>query len=207
MTLPAIAQAQMAFVSHTENDTGEARVESEDGEPDADAKLPKHQSFYDVTRKHPFAFEAQVAPFGSPIGWIGAAVDLSLLPAVGIYAGAGAGGSGVQWAVGLRPRLSVSEDTAFTATLAFSRGNFKSLDWEFTMRDRHMPADMGKTSWINVDVGPEYRANGGLLFRFSMGYSQAVASDSPPGTYYLGNFTPSSMPRLAYLALAVGVAP
>ena len=206
MMLPALAQAQTAFVSHAENDTAEATIESEDGEPDAAAKLPKRQTFYDVIRKHPVAFEAQIAPFGSPTGWLGAAADVSLLPAVGIYAGLGAGRKGMQWAVGVRPRVSVGENTAFTATLAFSRGNFEPLDTELTMGDRHIPADMGKTSWINADVGPEYRDSNGLV-RFSLGYSQAVASESPPGTYYIGKFTPSSMPGVVYLALAVGVAP
>ena len=208
MMLPALAQAQLTFVRHAEDDTAKASIESEDRKPDAAATMSRRQSFYDVTRKHPLAFEAQIAPFGSPTGWLGAAADLSLLPAVGIYAGAGAGRSGVQWAVGLRPRLSVGENTAFTSTLAYSQGNFKPLDLEFTMGDRHEPADMGKTSWINVDMGPEYRANNGFLVRFSLGYSQAVASDSPPGIDYLGKFTPdSSMPGIVYLACALGVAP
>ena len=207
MILPAVAHAQMASVKHTVGDTGEASVESKAGEPEADAELPKHQSFYDVIRKHPFALEGQIAPFGSPTGWLGAAADVSLLPAVGLYAGVGAGRNGVQWAVGVRPRVSVGENTAFTATLAFSRGNFTPLDTELTMGDPHTPTDMGKTSWINADVGPEYRDGNGLV-RFSLGYSQAVASEFPAGTYYLGKFTrDSSMPGVVYLALAVGVAP
>ena len=38
--------------------------------------------------------------------------------------------------------------------------------------------------------------------------ARPVASNSPPGIYYLGKFTPdSSMPGFVYLALVLGVVP
>jgi len=157
-----------------------------------------------VTRAHPLAFEAQLGPWGSPTGIFGLGADVSVFPALALYAGAGVSGNGVQWAVGLRPRLAVEKRIALTTTLSYSQGNFQPLSFEITMGDPHYPANMGRTSWVNADIGPEYRGEGGLLIRGSIGYSEAIRCEHPAGTYYLGEFTPSSMPGFVYFAFAVG---
>ena len=204
--------AQPALASYVEDESAidsigdiqdETASDTKNESTKFDVQASKPRSFYDLTRRGPLALELQLAPVGSPIGHAGIAADVSVFPALGLYAGVGMGGYGVQWAVGARPRLAIDTNTALTTTLAFSRGEFQSTDWSF-FGDHIWFVDMGKTSWVNADVGPEYRADSGFLFRCSIGYSQAVHSEHPAGIYHSGVFTPSSMPGMVYLALAVG---
>jgi len=139
------------------------------------------ESFYDLTRKRPIALELQLAPLRSPIGYAGIAADVSVLPPLALYGGVGAGGHGIQWALGVRPRLAVSNSSAATATLAYSHGKFQELNIGLGETGDGDPGswNWGNTSWANADIGYEYRSESGFFVHVFTGISQALNTDTP----------------------------
>jgi hypothetical protein len=132
----------------------------------------------DQYRNYPFAIEGQLSPFGGPLGMAGVAVDVAVLPELSIASGIGAGGFAVQWGAALKPRIPVNRWGAVSFTLGYSHGDYKKfrldiaegLDGAYLFRD---------ASWLNADIGFEFRFASHFLLRPYIGLSQLVASKAP----------------------------
>ena len=183
------------------------------------AKTPL--TFYDVVRRRPVAIEAQFAPSGSPIGLLGLAADVSVLPALGLFAGIGVGYGGdpswvkTQWALGVRPRLPLGESSALTTSLSLSRGDYQRFNLSHCDKNPACGTWYWRNvSWVNVDVGYEYRSESGIVVHVFSGLSQAVYAADTRWVTEEGIFdqqlaigSPPSRPSLLpYAAVAVGYA-
>lgn len=208
-----VARPTLALAEDTEGDDGDSLDDNPRSEAGAVRKDPR--SFYDLARERPIAIEAQFAPLGSPIGQAGIAADISVLPPLALYGGIGAGGQGLQWVLGMRPRLALSDSSAITATLAYSQGKFRELNLGLgeTGDGDSGSWNWGNTSWANADVGYEYRSESGFLVHVFTGISQALHTDTPVWStasgitnppWSLEYARPSSPKSLIYFAVAIG---
>ena len=181
----------------TSNDTSPDKLSDADSPAAVASGAKAPRTFYDVTRDRPFALEGQFAPLGSPIGVLGLATEISVLPALALYAGFGNGisdptGSHVQWALGIRPRLAIGQSSALTTSLVFSHGNYQKFFLAGCADDQ----DCGtwywrNASWLNADLGYEYRSNEGFLLHVFGGLSQGVYANEPVWVAQGGTFNPA----------------
>jgi hypothetical protein len=120
----------------------------------------------------------EFAPFGGPVGWVGWVGDLAIIPELSLVGGIGKGAASIQWSVGLRPRWPMSARMAPSVTLAYSHGSYVTLSGEL---ENHGD-DVWKFqdgSWMNVDVGIDFRIGPNLAARPFFGGSQLVHSAPP----------------------------
>jgi len=169
------------------------------------------QDFENDVFGHSIAVEVQGAPLGGPLGMLGAGVNYSPIRYLSLEAGVGQGGFGPQWGLAARPKLVLAEDFALNLTVGYSRGDYKALriggaDGAFLFSD---------ASWVNTDVGFEWRSPWNILIRPFFGVSKLIASSTPvwhesgqiviPEPSYAQYHREPRLPTLVYLGLALGV--
>jgi hypothetical protein len=161
----------------------------------------------DRYRYNPFAIEGHVAPFGGPLGMVGVAFDVAAIPELSLTGGVGAGGYAAQWVAGIKPRFPATPCGAMSFSLLYSFGDYQRL---FLMQDGEYL--FRKASWVNIDVGYEWRFRSHVLVRPYVGMSQMVASQTPVFADGHGSVIPGMgpirsddrWPALFYVGLAIG---
>ena len=162
----------------------------------------------DRYRKWPVAIEAQGAPIGGPIGHLGLAADVALIPQLSLTAGAGFGSAGPQMAAAIRPRIPITPQFALELTAGYSHGDYTRA----TRLDISGGGPGGSErflggSWVNVDVGFQTRLEFGATVRFFLGMSKLVACRVAEHTDGMVSPVPTDRwPLLPYGGVAVGYA-
>lgn len=159
----------------------------------------------DGYKNRPFAIELQGAPFGGPLGIFGVALNYAPIQNLSFEAGVGVGGFGPQVGAAVRPKLIIGEDVALEFSVGYSFGDYKQIGMTgagYLFRN---------CSWINADIGFEWRAPGHILLRPFFGFSKLVNSRAP--VWHEGSVVPNTeshfgsrerYPVLPYLGLAIG---
>jgi hypothetical protein len=161
-------------------------------------------------RHDPWAIEGHLTPFGGPLGMAGVALDFALIPQLSLTGGFGAGGFATQWAAGIKPRIPVTSCGAVSFSLLYSRGDYK----QFTLDAEGINGAylFRGASWVNADVGYEWRFRSHILFRPYVGVSKLFASRTPVW-HESGGIRPDyrpipsneRWPMLFYVGIALGV--
>ncbi len=122
------------------------------------------------------AVEAQLAPIGGPIGVVGVAAEVALIPQLSLTAGAGLGIASPQFAVTIRPRLPVTPQAALELSAGYSHGSYTHV-LQFGIGGPGVKESFVGGSWLNADAGVQARFDSGVTLRFFVGMSKLVACD------------------------------
>ncbi len=154
----------------------------------ADPLPPKLQRW----QERPLSLELQLG-IGGPLGLLGAALDVALLPRWSLGAGAGLSLGGPQVAVFTRVRLVGNERRAFFVEAAFSGGNYRAVDIIGSMIAGEDPPNhddgyeyrVRPAFWVYVGAGYElrwqtaaFRVSGGFAGLLNPGSGQCIGEDS-----------------------------
>lgn len=153
-----------------------------------------------------------IAGLATPGGWLGADLQINLLPWIAVTGGGGAGWGGPQLAAMGKLRAASPKVQGFFlfAGLGFSRGRYEWTDSCFPEGEACDVVSIrrGPVSWRNHELGAEMVVpwTVPLMLRAFVGVSTAIASDlrcvdSPPRECAPGEGEPRSLP---YAGVAVG---
>ena len=156
------------------------------------------------------SFYGQVAPTGSPVGFLGASVDYAPIPILSFELGVGVGAGspprdfGAQAALLAHLKPIRNDHWALTVGAGPSVGNYGTTVWTVDQTDgalRYRPA-----VWANGEVGVEARFNSGFSWRSALGVSRMLNPGSgqcPTDYCYTSGQNPTT---LLYLSLGLGFA-
>jgi hypothetical protein len=130
---------------------------------------PSEDSIRSRWAERPFAIELNLAPFGSPVGAAGITLDYSVFPWGSIFAGAGLGIAGPQFAGGMRLRLELTRWFAAGISPSFSAGNFYPHGPD--LGDYGDQTIISPGYWINGELFADFRTGAGFVFRAFAGAS------------------------------------
>lgn len=176
---------------------GSVRADTEPGDSDpteatvdeATEPLPPKMQRW---QEHPLSLELQLG-IGGPLGLLGVALDVALLPRWSLGVGAGLGLGGPQLAVFTRVRLMGNDRRAFFVEAASSGGNYRAVNFIGGMmagedapnHDDGYEYRVRPAFWVYVGAGYElrwptaaFRVSGGFAGLLNPGSGQFIGEDS-----------------------------
>jgi hypothetical protein len=111
--------------------------------------------------------------FGTPLGYIGAEVDYSLLPFLAVEGGIGVG-KGLQTAGGVRVRPVRGNVTAFGVGAGFSLGNSDLVDPSIAHPESAVTYEYRPGYFVNIDLFVEHRWSSHFVMREFLGYARLL---------------------------------
>jgi hypothetical protein len=158
------------------------------------------------------AIEAQLG-FGPPLGYLGAAIDYSPVPALALNAGVGLGGVGIQYALSVRLRLGSilpfagSSNSSLYVGAGFSAGAYQTPPG--------LPGDDADGAayyhwdtayWTNLEIGGEARSSSSVTFRVFLGLGLLLNPGSAVPIGYTAPGGALAPPGFAWYQPYIGVA-
>lgn len=150
--------------------------------------------------------EATFGLGGSPVGILGATVDYGAARWLSGYLGSGIGGSGgVQFATGLRLRVSLSPTMMIGIGPGLSAGRYKAIGFF----DEAQPKEWKSAGWMNLEAFLDVRTFPRVTIRPFVGYSRmldpasAQRINKDTGEPVAGKVESGSV-NLPYFGIAIG---